>query len=1083
MEGFRLYTGNRLEQLVEKLAGLLDRSFHPPLTPEVIVVQSKGMERWLTLKIAEHLGIAMNIRFPFPQTFVEEAFEKVIGRRRSEAFTVEVMTWKIMSLIPQLLHEPAFGLLRAYAQEDYGGGGNNQLKLFQMASRVAWLFDQYMVFRPEMLAQWEQGKTKDEDEYWQSILWREIVASDREGSPLWLKGRLIEEIRRQDRDFDLPERLFIFGISTLPRFFLEIFYALSFRCEVHVFLMNPSREFWGDILSEREKKRLLQKAPRRTSWEDLHMEVGNPLLASWGILGKEFMALLAEFTVEEEEYFTDIGEDTVLTTLQADILHLRNRYENAKKVVDSHDYSVQIHVCHSPLREIEVLYDNLLALFEGDSELLPKDILVMAPEIEDYVPFIKAIFDRGEIPYSIADRRDFLKSPLISTFLQVFSLADGYVGATEVLSFLELPEVRKKFSFTDSDVGIIHSWVRSTGIRWGIDALWRRNLGLPPFQENTWQAGLSRLLMGYAVPGEEKKVIEGILPYDIEGDGAELLGRFLLFGETLFTTLKELSRLRTLQEWSVFLINFVDGFFAAEEEGEGELTLLRKTLLDLAMYEASADFHTPVDKKVIAAWLTQRGEERWASQGFLGGGVTFCSLLPMRSIPFDVIYLLGMNGDAYPRKSWRVAFDLLYRHPQRGDRSRRKDDRYLFLEALLSARKKFIISYIGYDLKDNSIRCPSVLVMELLDYLESAFILATGGNLLDRIVTKHRLQAVHPEYYRGGRLFSYSGENYEAAVQLFKKSEGKRKEEFFKLRTGEEWNQVTPESLVAFFSDPVRFLFERRLLVKLPDTESLLEDYEPLELGSLDKYNLAQELIERALNGLALKDYYEIARAEGVLPHDMVGKRAYRWLVGEVKYFVKKLQTHVDLNRKSTFKVDFRWEGFHLFGDIPLYDRDFVLYRFAELKPRDYLKAWINLLVLMAAMKRGDISAFLFGKNESWYFEAPVNGEEFLSTLLQLYREGIKKPLKFFPLSSWKYGESVFAKGNSVDKGLEAAAEVWRGKKHSQGEEREGEVANPLLNYLYGVEPPFDEEFKKTAELILKPLFASRRKFKEDESL
>src|ERR1035441_8865199 len=159
----RLHTSNRLENLAEALAEEVRRPLRSPLEPETILVQSQGMARWLKLQLARHQGICSNFRFPFPRAFSYEAFKAVLGDLPAEeAYDPELLTWQVMKQIPALLGQPGFEALKNYL-----GTEHDNRKLYQLADRIAYVFDQYLVFRPDMVRQWEAGADQD----WQAELW------------------------------------------------------------------------------------------------------------------------------------------------------------------------------------------------------------------------------------------------------------------------------------------------------------------------------------------------------------------------------------------------------------------------------------------------------------------------------------------------------------------------------------------------------------------------------------------------------------------------------------------------------------------------------------------------------------------------------------------------------------------------------------------------------------------------------------------------------------------------------------------------------------------------------------------------
>ncbi|MDY7036843.1 MAG: exodeoxyribonuclease V subunit gamma, partial [Thermodesulfobacteriota bacterium] len=405
MNNLRLFTSNRLEILAHELADVLAKPLPSPLDEEIIIVQSKGMERWISMQLAHHHGICANCRFPFPNTFISEIFGKVIpGIPKSSFFHPEIMTWKIMRFLPSCISMPGFEDIVTYLR-----GTRGNLKALQLAEWIGDIFDQYLLFRPEMILHWENG----EGNHWQAKLWRELVKGHEKEHRVALGKAFHRALKESSFDIEaLPDRVSVFGISAIPRFYIEVLAGISRFKEVNLFLMNPCREYWAYIVSEWEIKSTTSKqgAPDLTPGV-LYLEKGNSLLASMGALGRDFFDFVNEFEYEEFVSFEDPDEENLLSIIQSDILNLRDRQQmcNEKRLISHNDLSIQIHSCHSPMREIEILHDQLLNMFKSDPSLIPGDILVMTPDIESYSPYIQAVFDlpvndSKRIPFSIADR-------------------------------------------------------------------------------------------------------------------------------------------------------------------------------------------------------------------------------------------------------------------------------------------------------------------------------------------------------------------------------------------------------------------------------------------------------------------------------------------------------------------------------------------------------------------------------------------------------------------------------------------------------------------------------------------------------
>ena len=849
MPGLKIFTSNHLEILAEQLAKIVKKPVPSPLFSEIIVVQSKGMERWVSMELAKHNGICANCYFPFPNSFLQEISRRLIPDVPEESpFAPEAMTFSIMKLLPTCIDRPGFNNLKTYLKDDL-----KNLKLFQLSEKISDIFDQYLVFRPEMIFKWEEGR----EDHWQAQLWRELVQSNGEMHRAKLRKTLFEKIENPtDKINNLPQRVSIFGISHLPPFHLMVYLEMSRIIQVNLFLMNPCKEYWADIVSDREIERIKRKYIQTGNIsDDLHLEKGNRLLSSMGAHGRDFFSFISGFDCEMHEQFEDKACNDILSCIQSDILNLQDRVQKnafgrTSIIRHSNDTSIQIHSCHSPMREIEILHDNLLAMFEEDPDLLPKDIVVMTPDIELYAPFIHAVFDTQTddalyIPFSIADQNVGKENRVINGFLSLLDLKDSRFGAAQVMALLGSPGIKEKFGLTESDIEIAERWISDTNIRWGLDAENRVKFGVPGFSENTWKAGIERLLLGYAMPGRDKNMFSEILPYDnIEGSDVKILGKLLEFLENVFSCIKKLNKPSKLDIWSTILNTIHEQIFLPDEDSEREIQIIRRILDDLIRLKKLSGFDQEIDFEVIRSYIERKFKKEYFDSGFISGGLTFCTMLPMRSIPFKVICIIGMNNDAFPRDYRTVGFDLVAQHPKPGDRSRRNDDKFLFLETLISVGNKLYISYVGQNIQDNTTIPPSVLVSELLDYIKMGF-----GLSEEQIVTYHRLQAFSPAYFKGnGKLFSYSKENLLAGASIF---DHKDPPSF--ISTGlsmsseesEKWKSFDMNDLCDFFRNPAKFILQRRLGIYLEEGGLISDERENFSLDNLEKYLIGQVFWKR----------------------------------------------------------------------------------------------------------------------------------------------------------------------------------------------------------------------------------------------
>ena len=1102
MPGINLYSGNRLEILSDKFAGLLHSAPLPPLEKEIILIQSRGMARWLALETASRLTIWANCVCPFPNTFIRDIYKLFMpGISNSSPYEKEFVTWHLMEILPGLLKSPHFEKVRHYLESD------NELKLFQFAHEIADLFDQYTLFRPDMILGWEADKISPPIEHkWQALLWSHLVKRLQKDKNIieFHRARLLKyfEGKIADPEFDkrqLPARISVFGISSLPPYHLKVLSALARHIDLHLFIMNPCMEFWFDIIADRDIVKISRKTA--STQDTLHLEHGNSLLSSMGHLGRDFLAMVQELDCQDQELFMDPGTKTLLSCIQQDILYLREHprpslYSSViKNKIESSDDSITFQSCHSPMREVEILHDQLLRIFDQSSvsdPIEPRDILVMTPDINEYTPLIRAVFDAGNstrnrLPYSLSDQSINKSSNYIDAFFQILSLFKRRFSSIDVFGILKIDPVRNRFSINNHELSTLERWVYETRICWGIDQNHKRKINLPDYAENTWRAGLDRLLLGYSMPGDNRVLFKDILPYDcIEGNDTALLGNFLEYTEALFGLVEILQQKHTLIEWSEIFLLIKERFLLADETFAAEDGLLHQVLYSLREIQTQTSFNTQISLDVIQSYLTNSLEQHHSTisggAGFLTGGITFCSMLPMRAVPFKVICLLGMNDGSYPRPGRRRSFDLMALNPRRGDRSRRYDDRYMFLETILSTRKKLYISFEGQSIQDGSKKPPSVLISELMDYIEQGYEIEnqdnSSNNIINHLITNHRLQPFHPDYFSTQniipkeKLFSYSTENCHAAVELTSKPQKKSPNIAIPLSApSDTYKQVELSELIKFFSHPTKYLLIKRIGISYIEETQNHNTSEPFITKGLDRYKLENDILERLMGEQDIEKLYQVKRAEGLLPHGKMGEIQFTQMVSAVQSFKrtldklfsnKKLQ-HLEVNLgMKDFKISDRLEN--------LTKTEMVQYRYATIKPKDIIRGWISHLVLNSTNNHDESgvgkNTFLIGKDKIYKYDPVPESSTYLEQLLSLYWQGLSEPLHFFPRTSFVFAKEIH-KGKSEQVALHKAKSEWEGNAYNLITEKK----DPYNSLCFKNMDLGDARFMDQAKKIFLPIF------------
>ena len=451
------------------------------------------------------------------------------------------------------------------------------------------------------------------------------------------------------------------------------------------------------------------------------------------------------------------------------------------------------------------------------------------------------------------DRSKAAASPLAQLFLSLLGLAEQRFSVEWVLGLLDCPAIRARFGLDEADLPRIQHWVAATQTRWGRDAEHKAEFGLPGTLQNSWREGLARLLLGIALPQAAQTdglpLYAGLLPFDdVEGAQAQIAARFSQFAETLFQQAQALRAPRPLPDWANAIGSLCDALLLAESEADiALLQRIRERLQTLRELAQQAGHHTPVALPVLRAWLSAQLESRSAGGGFLTGGVTFCTMVPMRSLPFRVICVLGMDDATFPRRLRPMGFDLISRFPRFGDRSRRADDRFLFLETLLSARDVFYVSYVGRDIRSDAELPPSILLNDLLDTVAKGCVpadkaayeaqLAAGKRLLAQIVTPHPLQPFDLRYFIGDSRLPGFHASWARAAQLAGRGNASARALFDAPlpEPDDSWRQLEVGELRECLDNPTRYLLQQRCGLSEPRAAVELRNSEPFELEYGDR--------------------------------------------------------------------------------------------------------------------------------------------------------------------------------------------------------------------------------------------------------
>jgi exodeoxyribonuclease V gamma subunit len=919
--------GNRAETLADTLTAWLQRQPLQPLESEVVLVQSNGMAEWIKIALAQHSGICAAAQVELPSRFMWRTCRQVLGPEqvpRESPLDKLPLTWRFMDLLPRCMGDAVFAPVMGFLQ------GDEPDRLLQLASRLADLFDQYQIYRPDWLQDWAEGRDVcrtvgmpvplQSDQAWQAELWRRVLAtlsdSERAATRPALHHRVLAHLRAGHRPVQpVARRVSVFGMSHMPLQLLELLAALADHSQVLLAVPNPCRHHWGDIMDGREWLRSAHQRQRQknkdrvladTPLAQMHLHAPT-LLAAWGRQGRDFVRLLDGFDDAQAaceraqlptlDFFDDApiqDGSTMLTQLQRRIRDLLpSTADVPAAALPAQDGSVLFRVAHSPVRELEVLHDQLLDWFAqppGASPLSPRDVVVMVPDIERVAPAIDAVFgqyarsDARHIPFAIADLGAQAASPLIHAVEWLLTLPQERAHMSDLVALLEVPALARRFGVDEAGLPVLTRWMAGSGIRWGLSGEHRAGLGLEACGDvNSALFGVQRMLMGYACGADPVPQDSAVMPYaEVGGLDAELAGALAQLLQVLIDWWQQVQDPTTPAGWAERVRKLLTQCFEVNSDAERQaLQALLQAIDDWLRACESAGFDASVPLAVARqAWL-QALRVPHLEQRFRAGGVTFCTLMPMRAIPFRVVCLLGMNDGDYPRRSPQADFDLmaLPGMARAGDRSRRDDDRQLMLEALLSARDVLYVSWCGHSVRDNSEQPPSVLVSQLRDEID----LLWGQDTAAGLTVSHPLQPFGSAYFTpdsGVSTYAHEWASEEACPAWVSTPDREASTPVLPTLLAANGNPpvITLAQLARFLRRPVGTFFRERLQVHLDPPETGWLDEELFGLGGLDQYSLLSDALDQVPPGLSSPAVHEHAqavvqrlRASGALPLAGVG--------------------------------------------------------------------------------------------------------------------------------------------------------------------------------------------------------------------
>ncbi len=1072
-----LHRAERADLLVDALAAVLAWPLEDPMVAEVVSVPTRGVERWVAQRLSATLGaepgrgdgVCANVDFPFPARVIAAALTQRDAAGEGDDWHPDRMIWPLLEVVEECVAEPWLATLSSYVGAGATPTTAGRDRRFGAVRHVADLFDHYGVHRPAMLRAWAAGSDVDghgsalpADCVWQANLWRRLRDKLGGRSPAERLGEACARVRDDPSLVELPPRLSLFGLTRIPASYVEVFRALAWGRDVHLFTLHPSPVLWAEVA-----RRGVPADPVPRDLDASAVAPRNPLLRSWARDAREMQSVLTGSAGEqpniEHHHPVDSPTHSLLESIQADVRADRippgapsSDDEDDRHVLEANDRSVQVHSCHGRARQVEVLRDVILHLLETDHTLEPRDVIIMCPDIDTFAPLIHATFGAGtdspedyrgsatspsdlppaDLRVRLADRSLRQTNPVLAVVSELLSLAEARLTASQVLDFASRESVRNRFKFDDDDLARLEQWVASAGIRWGLDAAHRAPYALDGLNANTWRAGIARLLVGAAMSEDDLRLLGGVLPLDdVDSGDLDLAGRLAELIERLRHAMAALGLTQPVAEWIGAIAAAADSLTASVERDEWQMAELR-TLLDDVAKDATTNGRTSQSDLTVSeirTLLADRLRGRPTRANFRTGHLTVCTLVPMRSVPHRVVCLLGLDDGVFPRHAAADGDDILERTPCVGDRDPRSEDRQLLLDAVLAATDCLVVTYSGRDERTNAPLPPAVPLWELLDVVDATCRTDehdSAGRPLrarDVVLTAHPLQPFDVRNYAAGALgrtgpWSFDHVNLGGARAL----RGPRApaESFLPVPLpASDRGAVELDDLIRFVQHPVRAFLRQRLGMVLTDRATEPADALPIELGGLERWETGQRVLEARLAGVAIETCRAAELARGDLPPGRLGEAEIDGLLPLVEGLVARVAQHgpglgpatsldIAIDLDDTESVIGTVAG--VIGDMA---RSVT---FSRVGARHRLAAWARLLVLTAAQPSVAYTSVTIGRGAGRAVRVATAGPlpggtderhrtalDLLGALVELHRLGMAEPLPLFCETSAAFAQAV----------------------------------------------------------------------------
>jgi exodeoxyribonuclease V gamma subunit len=1045
-----LHRAERADRLVIALGDLLSNPLPDAFATEIISVPTRGVERWLSQGLAQRLGAApgrsdgvcVGVAFPSPRRLVARALAGSTDEDDIDPWQPHRAVWPLLRVIDSCRGEAWAAVLWHHLRGNRGFTHSAAIRggrRWSTARHLADLFTRYAATRPAMIESWVQGRDVDaggsplpEDRAWQAELWRRLRDEIQAPSPAERLQTAVARLRLEPESSDLPQRVSIFGATRLDPDHLLVLSALADHRDVHLWLTHPSPALWDRIAAAARTDGPQPGQPPRRNSNTTEAFVDHRLLAYLGRDVAELqLALTATSPSATDLHYEPVestGSATLLGWLQADVAANRAPLPQQElPVLEPADRSVQFHACHGPDRQVEVLREVLVGLLADDPTLEPRDIVVMCPDIEKFAPLIAASFglDTQEtqtehpghrLRVRLADRSLRQLNPLLALVSRLVALADSRVEASALLDLCAASPVARKFSFSQDDLERLHDLVPRAGVRWGFDTAHRRRFQMQEFRQNTWAAGLERLLLGVTMDETDQHFIGTTLPLDdVDASDVDLVGRLAELVDRVKMLIEACSTPQPITAWVELFKRAIELLTLVPPGDAWQLSHAYRELGDLGLSTEEAD-DVLLNLAEISELLGDAFRGRPSRANFRTGTLTVCTMLPMRSVPHRVVCLLGVDDGVFPRRPEPDGDNIIGDDEWIGDHDVRSEDRQLLLDAIMSARERLVVIFAGADPRSGSEIPPAVPIGELLDALDGTARTEDGEAIRTKITMRHPLQPFDASNFAPDELGAPRPFSFDRASLRAVRAASRERRPAVRIFGGQtlpardDDELVSLADLVRFFNHPIRALMYERAALWITRPDEKPDEQIPVQLTGLDSWSIGERLLRLRLAGQEPTSMIDAEWRRGYLPPRGLGQMAIQEITNQVEQLVQTAQPFLT-DQPVPYEVQADVGDRRLTGTVNGVVGDSVVHvSFSKLAPRHRLQAWLELLALTVHDPSRAWQVVTIGRGGCSHLRAIHStwANTVLADLIDLRATGLREPIPFAAKTSAEYAALRF---------------------------------------------------------------------------